>query len=690
MATDPICGMAVAEGPEALSLLRENRAFFFCSEACREEFAEPELQLARLRTDLLVAWPASAVVLLLTYAAPNLLGGFAVLPLAALVQFLPGRRFYRGTFDAIHSRIWNMDVLIAVGTTLAFGYSTASLLLPGRLSATTYFDASTFIITLILTGYYLEHLTREQARGTLRSLQELLPTTVLRVRGGEQAPIPLDEVRPGDTYRVLPGARIPTDGVVREGTSLLDEAVLSGESVPVVKRPGSPVLSGAINGRGVLLVEATRVGTDTFLAQISHLVSEAETSRVPLQRLADRIASRFVPLVLVIAFVASVAWYLGGAGITIGLLVFVSIAVTACPCAFGIATPAALMVGTSKAAAEGVLFKGRDSLYQASRVDTVLLDKTGTLTRGVPVLSDLVPAPGVDPARLLAIAAGLEGGSEHPFAQAVSDAAQRRGIAPLRFDRIEALPGSGIQGQAEGAIWSIRGGSLHENDSFSRGGLHEPARRLDVEGKSWSVVSQGDWDLGLLGFSDELDPSAREFTASLLRKGIAVSLVTGDREGAANRIATSLGISDVHANMTPGAKLRLIRELQRRGRRVAYVGDGINDAPALTAAELGIAMGAGTDVAKESGGAILVRSDLRGVNVALNAGRRTVRKVRENLGWAIGYNAVLLPIAAGALVPVFGLDVFRFLPVTGALAMGLSSTTVLLSSLSLRWHSFAD
>ena len=690
MATDPVCGMFVDEHTAELTLARENRTYFFCSTSCLQEFSAPERQLTRLKQRLAVGWPISIVVIVLSYIYQFPGWPWVAFALAAVVQFYPGLQFFRGSYDAVRNRIWNMDVLIAVGTTIAFAYSAAAVLLPTRLPPDYYFDASSLIVTLILTGNYLEHLTRERARGSLRKLKEQLPTTALVLRDGREVEIPVSEVQVSDRFRVRPGARFPTDGRVVEGRSAVNEAILTGESLPVEKKPGDSVIAGAINGEGFLTVEATKVGADTLLSQIGQLVAEAETSRVPLQRLADRIASRFVPFVIGLAAAAALGWFLlAGVGFTIALLVFVSVVIIACPCAFGIATPAAIVVGTGRAAEDGILFKGRDSLERASRIDVVLSDKTGTLTRGEPSLTDLLPAAGVAPARLLALAAGLEQGSEHPLARAVLERARHEAAPPVLFQDLTAEPGRGIRGRLDDRSVSILRGSAAQDGSVALGPLATEARRLASEGKSWSVVLEDGHLIGLLGFSDEVASGVKDAISALAADGISVVMVTGDHEAAARHVARQVGISEVHAGMTPQGKLDLIKALQQQGKHVGYVGDGINDAPALATAELGIAIGAGTDVAKETGGVILVRSDFRGVALALRTGRRTVKKVRGNLTWALGYNSVLLPVAAGALVPLFGLGIYNVLPITGAIAMALSSTSVVLNSLSLRFVSLA-
>jgi Cu+-exporting ATPase len=686
-ATDPICGMAVDPLTADLTLVRENRTYYFCSSRCLREFAEPEREIARLRVRLAVAWPLSIAVVLLTYAFHPPLAPWIAFALASIVQFYPGAQFYRSTYDAARAREWNMDVLIAVGTTVAYVYSVAVLLLPSRLPPAYYFDASSFIVTLILTGNYLEHLTRERARGTLRRLAELVPRTVLLVQGEVERERPIAELRPGDRYRVRPGGRFPSDGRVVDGRSSVDESTVTGESRSVEKGPGDPVISGTVNGGGLLLVEATQVGEDTTLAEIARLVTEAETSRVPLRQLADRIASVFVPIVLVIAVATALGWLALGAGLTIGLLVFVSVAITACPCAFGIATPAAIVVGTGRAAEEGILFKGHDAIERASRIDLVLTDKTGTLTRGDPGLVAVRPVPGVSEGELLGWAASLERGSEHPLGRRVVEAAAQRGAPMTAALDLRALPGRGLAGRLGGQNFAILSEREAREQRVPLESVAPEMEALGATGGTVSIVTREGQAVGLLGFAEELLPGVPEAIEALRRDGIETVIATGDRPTAAAIVARAAGIREFHAGLTPPEKLRLLRDLQSTGRRVAFVGDGINDAPALAAADLGIAIGAGTEVAREAGGVVLLRSDFRAVALALRIGRRTVRKVRRNLEWALGYNAVLLPIAAGALVPLFGLSVYNVLPITGALAMGLSSTTVVLNSLSLRWIS---
>jgi P-type Cu+ transporter len=685
MATDPICGMFVAEGPDALQLVRENRTYYFCSSECLRQFAEPEQELRRLRRKLALAWPLAIVVVLLAYVFHPPGAVWYAFVLASVVEFYPGWQFFTGTFDALRARMWNMDVLIAVGTGAAYGFSVVALFLPGRLPQAFYFDASALIVTLILTGNYLEHLTRESARRSLTRLQEVLPATAFRLRAGVEGEVPLAELDVGDRVRVRPGGRIPVDGTVLEGSSTADESLLTGESLPAVKRPGDAVIAGSINGDGALEVRTDRVGPDTVLAHVGQLVTEAETSRVPVQRLANRIASAFVPFVLGLAVATTVAWWLAGVGASVAVLVFVSVVITACPCAFAIATPAAIVVGTGRAAEEGIVFKGGDSLERASRIDLVLTDKTGTLTLGRPSLTDVVPLAGQSADELLSVAAAVEQASEHPLARAVVERARQPPRPLAAVTQVRAIPGEGVRGIVNGREVGVGQFQRAESDGAGESQRRSIVDGFESEGKTWSIVTRDGSLLGVLAFSDPVRPGTAEAVRALATDGIPVVLVTGDHAAAARKVGGQVGIVEVHSEMSPAAKLSLIRRFQSAGRRVAFVGDGINDAPALAAADLGIAVGAATAVAQETSGVILLRSDFRGVALALRLGRRTVSKVRGNLTWAIGYNAVLLPVAMGALVPWLGLRVFEILPITGAIAMALSSTSVVVNSLSLRW-----
>jgi P-type Cu+ transporter len=682
MATDPICGMFVAESETQLRLVRDNRAYYFCSQGCLDSFAAPAAARGRLRLRLLVAWPLSAVVVLLTYAFPSPRDFVLAAVLAGVVQVYAGSPFYRGAWDAIRSRIGNMDVLIAIGTTTAFGYSVLALALPGRLPSAVYFDASSLIVTLILTGNYLEALVRDRAGTALQKLAELLPATAARLEGAELREVPADELAVGDVIRVLPGGRFPADGTVRSGRTSADESILTGESLPVAKAPGAHVLAASLNGDGLVDVTVTQLRGDSFVAQVGRLLTEAEESRVPLRQTADRIAAVFVPVVLLLAVGSALGWlFFGGADGTVGVLVFVTVVITACPCAFGIATPAAIIVGVGRAAEEGILFRGQDSLERTARSEVLLTDKTGTLTSAHPILERIAPASGRTAEEVLSLAAGLEAGSSHAYASAVRSGAEAARVAAAPVSELRAEPGRGVRGARAGRPVAILDGDSASGGGVDLAALRPEISRAEAAGESWSVVIEDGKALGLLAFRAPLVPGAAQAVRSLREMGLEVVMVTGDRPAAARRVAKEVGIERVEAGVRPEGKVDLVRRYASTGHHVAFVGDGINDAAALASADVGLAIGSGTDVAKEAGQVLLVRPDFGSVPRAIAIARRTVRQVRWNIGWALGYNAVLLPVAAGALVPLFGFSVYTVLPVAGAVAMGLSSTTVVVASL---------
>ncbi|MFY9717807.1 MAG: heavy metal translocating P-type ATPase [Thermoplasmata archaeon] len=685
MATDPVCGMFVEERPDSLQLARENRVYYFCASECRDRFADPAREARRLARRLAVAWPFSVAILVLTYAVASRDSAVISAVLGAVVQGYAGYPFYLGARDAVRQRIGNMDVLIAIGTSAAFGYSLAALLLPGRLPPVYFFDASAMIVTLILTGSYLEHLTRLRAGSALRRLGELLPTEAVVVQDGVERSVPVGELIVGDRVRVAPGQRFPADGTIRAGRTSVVEAILTGEPGAVEKTSGATVLGGSVNGEGAVEIEVVRTGAETFVAQIGALLGEAEMSRVPIQRTADRIAAGFVPAVLVLAIAAAIFWRtFAGADLTVILLVFVTVTITACPCAFGLATPAAILVGTGRAAEDGILFQGGDAIERVSRVDLLLTDKTGTLTSADPIVASWAVAPAVPEEELIAVAAGVASGTDHPLSLSIRRSAGSRGIAPVRFEETTIDPGIGARSRSEAGTAAILSLGAAEREGVDLAPLSEWAWAVAARGESASIVVRDGRLLGGVSFGAALVPGAREAVAALRAGGIDVAIVTGDNEPAARRVAEQLGIQQVYASAGPSEKVAIVQRYRRAGYHVGFVGDGVNDAPALAGADAGFAIGSGTDVAREAGQVILVRPDFRVVPAAIGWARRTVARVRWNLVWALGYNAVLLPIAAGALVPWLGYGIYRWLPIAGALAMGLSSATVVLNSLTLR------
>ena len=606
------------------------------------------------------------------------------------IVFWAGREIYRAAWNGARHRIADMNTLISVGTGAAFLQSLAATLgsrwyESNGFAPDVYWEAVAWIITLVLTGRLLESRARGRAASAVRRLLDLAPPTAHVVRDGREVDIEVEDVAPGDRLVIRPGERIPVDGRVQEGSSAVDESMLTGESMPVEKGPESPVFAGTLNGNGSLRIAATRLGGDTFLGQIALLVESAQGSRAPIQRLADRVASVFVPVVIGIALLTAVAWLLVGPEprLLFALTAAVTVLIIACPCALGLATPTAIMVGAGRAAELGILVRDAAGLEVAAAVDTILLDKTGTLTEGRPRVTDVM-ALGSE-SELLELAAAAEGRSEHPLARAiVAEAAARGLLRPSEVTAFEAMPGGGVSAQVDRrelklgtAAFLARQGIVIEPDA-------EPARdaaRLADLGRTTLFVAVDGKLAGWIGLADTVKPNAAAVVARLHAMGLHVALVSGDAEAAARFIARETGITDVRAPVLPADKARIVAEFQSAGHRVAMVGDGINDAPALALADVGIAIGTGADIAVEAADIALVRGDLAGVAEAIQLSRKTLSIVRQNLAWAFGYNVVGIPIAAGVLYPALGL---MLSPVLASLAMAVSSVSVVLNSLRLR------
>ena len=592
----------------------------------------------------------------------------------------------RGTYDSIKNRMGNMDVLIALGTSAAWVYSTVVTFAPGFFpSPGVYFDTSAIIITLILAGRYLEHVTKSRASAAVRKLVELQPTAAHKLdETGAEVAVPIEQVQVGDVLVVRPGEKIPVDAIIVEGRSAVDESMITGESMPAERSVGDEVIGATINRSGLLKLKADKVGQDTALSQIVKLVEEAQVGKAPIQRLADKIASYFVPVVIAAATVASLSWYyLGHIGLGFSMLVFVSVVVISCPCALGLATPAALLVGTSKAAQSGVLIKGGEYLELANKIDTVIFDKTGTLTLGRPSVTDIVAAEGLSSDELLRLAASVEKGSEHPLGEAIVEEAKTRSVGvpdPLDF---EAIAGKGVKARVDGKMVLLGNRRLIMENGVGLSAVETELRKLEEEGKTAVVVVLDGKVGGVIAVADTVKPSAKATVEALKGMGIRVVMLTGDNSRTAAAIAQKIGIEEFVAEVLPQKKEEKIESLQREGRVVAMVGDGINDAPALAKADVGIAIGSGTDIAKETGGIVLIKDDLRNVATAIRLSRKTLSKIKQNLFWAFAYNVVLIPVAAGALVPFFGAQVYDVLPFLAAGAMAISSATVISNSLLL-------
>ena len=583
--------------------------------------------------------------------------------LATPLQFWVGWRFYKGLWDGIKAKASNMDTLIAIGTTAAYLYSAAVTLAPNFFPFNSvYFETSAVIITLILVGRLLETRTKEKASNAVRKLLDLQPRMAKVLRPSEnssgqtleqEVEIPIEEIKEGDILIVRPGESIPTDGIIVEGSSTLDESAITGESIPVDKSKGYEVIGATINKTGLLKIKATKIGQDTVLSQIIKLVEEARTGKAQMQRMVDQVAKYFVPAILITAIGVGLGWYfVGDIGFTYSLLAFVSVMIIACPCALGIATPAALMMGSGKAAEYGILFKGGEYLEIASKVNTVVFDKTGTLTEGRPSVTDIYDISGIGEKELLRLAAIAESGSEHPLGQAVVKKAKEETIIQ-NPESFEAISGQGLKAIYEGHVVLVGTRKLMIDSGIPvPEKIESKLKELENTGKTAVLVTIDSKLSGIIALADTVKLSAKEAIDALKVMGKEVIMLTGDNERTANYIGSRLGIDRVIAQVLPQQKEEIISKLKSEGKVVAMVGDGINDAPALATADLGIAIGSGTDVAKETGGIILIKSDVRDVVIALELGKKTVSKIKQNLFWAFAYNTGLIPIAGGILCSI--------------------------------------
>jgi Cu+-exporting ATPase len=659
---------------ETLARERETRALF------REAAGSIAVALVIM---VAMFWPQTVI-------AMEDLNRAALLP-ATIVQFWAGRRFYAAAWRAFrHGFGTNMSTLVVVGTTAAWAYSVFVTALPeviheAGLHPEAYFDTSTLIIGLVLLGRWLEARAKGSTTGAIRRLIGLQPATARRVDGDDERDIALEDVRVGDLLRVRPGDKVPVDGLLVEGASAIDQSMLTGEPIPIVRQPGDEVIGATLNTTGSFVMRATKVGRDTALARIVELVRRAQGSKAPLQRLADRISGVFVPIVLALGGLTFAIWFLGGPEprLTLALAAFIAVVVVACPCAMGLATPTAIMVGTGRGAEAGILIRGGEALEGAHRIDTVVLDKTGTLTVGRPSVGEVVTAPGVTDAELLDLAGSLERGSEHPVGAAILGRAREDELGFRSVVDFHALGGHGVEGVIDGARVLVGTGRLLADHGVDVGPLRDEAERVAADGLTPAWVAAGGRLLGFVSVTDALKPESAEAVAGLRGQGLDVWLVTGDDARTARAVARQVGIAADHvlAEVLPADKAAAVERLQRDGRVVAMVGDGINDAPALAQADLGIAIGTGADVAIEASDVTLVGGDPRGVAAAVALSRATVRTIRQNLFWAFAYNLVLIPVAMGALYPALGVTLN---PAMAAGAMALSSVAVVTNSLRLR------
>ena len=616
--------------------------------------------------------------------------------LATPVQFWGGWQFYKGTWTGLKHGYADMNTLIAVGTSVAYAYSVFATFFPSALKTfgpevLVYYDTSAMIIALVLMGRLLEARAKGRASDAIKKLMGLQPKTARVERDGKELDIPVDQVIQDDIVLVRPGEKIPVDGILVEGPTTIDESMITGESIPADKQAGDPVIGASINKTGYFKMKATRLGKDSVLAHIIQMVEEAQGSKAPVQRLADQVAAVFVPTVIALASLAFVVWWIWGASMVtlptdpflFAMMIFISVMIIACPCALGLATPTAIMVGTGRAAELGILIKGGDILEQAQKIDTVVFDKTGTLTLGQPEVTDIFIPPGQDmnDTKLLSLAASLEKGSEHPLGEAVVAAAKKRDIVLPSMQDFKVLPGFGVQARVEGHNVVVGNRKLMEEAGLDLSAVENKLETWAREGKTPMLVQVDGRLGGVMAAADQIKPHSVEAVARLKQKGMKVIMITGDHARTARTVADELGIDEVLAEVLPGDKANQVKQLMEQGRFVAMVGDGINDAPALAQAHIGIAMGSGTDIAMETSDITLMSQNLNAVVDAIELSRSTLRKIKQNLFWAFFYNILGIPIAAGVLYPAYGL---LLKPLFAAAAMSFSSVSVVSNSLLLK------
>ncbi|MBI2040801.1 MAG: heavy metal translocating P-type ATPase [DPANN group archaeon] len=682
MATDPVCGMNVNEKTSTITKVSDGIKYYFCSSNCLVTFEAPEREFKNLKTTLIISGVLTVIVLALAFVPHQhfLYEHYVLLALATVVQFYGGWRYYRGAFDAAKAKTANMDTLIAIGTSAAWGYSAAAVFLPNVLTGGLYFDTSTAIITLILLGKFFEEIAKGRASLALKELLDLAPKTAIVIRDGQDVEIPISEIKVGDVCIIKPGEKIPADGMIMSGHSSIDESLVTGESLPVSKSIGDHVIGSTINKSGLLKIKATKVGKDTVLAQIIDLVSKAQLSKVPVQKLADQISSYFVPVVIMIAILSSAIWIYAGQDYIFAMTIAIAVLIIACPCALGLATPTALLLGTSKGAENGILIRNGEALERSSKVDTVVFDKTGTLTEGKPKVTGLHFLQ-IEKPLFLKYAAIAEKGSEHPLARAIVDYANVRVEKIKEAAAYETIPGKGIKAKYLNGTILVGNRALMNDENILLGDHSIGIHNLELRGETIVIVAHNKKFIGAISIADVVKQNAKKAVDLLGQKGIEVYMITGDNERVAEHIAGQLGITKIFARVLPQDKEKKVALLQKEGKIVAAVGDGINDAPMLAKADVGIALGSGTDVAKETGGIVLIKNDPLDVVKSLKLGRYSIGKIKQNLFWAFAYNVAAIPIAAGILYPFFG---FLLSPTIAAFAMAFSSVTVVGNSLLMK------
>ncbi|MEK6936070.1 MAG: heavy metal translocating P-type ATPase [Nanoarchaeota archaeon] len=694
-ATDPVCGMRVSK-TNSIKKQFDGRIYYFCSEECVKKFESPEQELKSMKRRVAIALSGVLFIALLRVIAMfTLAAGVSIItwvPIPSLpyftwgiwlfiittpVQFIGGWTFYKGAFNAIKNKSMNMDFLIAMGTLTAYIYSIFIVFFPGVLPVeekNVYFEVSAVIIAFVLLGKFMEDYIKKRTSAAVRKLLDLRPKTAHVIRDGEEVEIPAEEIMVGEIVVMRPGEKIPVDGIVIEGESSIDQSMITGESIPVTKRKGDEVIGATINKHGSFKFKATKVGSETTLMQIVKMVEEAQASSAPIQRLADKISAYFVPAVVIVALLSFAVWWFIAGNLTMAILAFVAVLIISCPCALGIATPAALMVGVGKAAESGILIRGGEYLEKTYKLQKVVFDKTGTLTKGEPEVTNIIAVNNLDEKELIKITAIAEKGSEHPLADAIMKKAILLKIKVPDADKFEAVPGHGIKVKWKNKNIIIGNRKMMEKEKIIFSIFEEKISSFEAQGKTVMIVALDKKVNGLIAIADALKENSVEAVRELEALGIESIMLTGDNEKTARAIASQIGIKKVFANVLPNEKLEVIKKLQSEGNVVAMVGDGINDAPALAKADIGIAIGSGTDVAKETGGIILIKDDLRDVVKAIKLSKATMRKIKQNLFWAFAYNTLAIPVAAFGLLN----------PIIAAAAMALSSLTVVVNSALLK------
>ena len=691
-ARDPVCGMTV-DKETAIKRKIGDRWYYFCSQQCADVYEQPERELKamkrRVTITLIGVIAALGLRVLATFGlvaaimALELVGGLSVYGLAIFIVSTPivwiaGFSIIKGAYFSLRNRKINMDVLVATGVLAGWTYGAVNAFLPAiAVGGEGYLEVAIGILAFVLLGKYIEETIRRRSAASIRKLLELRPTTATVIRDGQEIEVSAEELQVDDVVVVKPGEKIPTDGIVTAGYSSVDEKLITGESIPVEKNVGSEVIGATINKTGLLKFRATKVGEDTALAQIVHLVEEAQASSAPVQKFADRVVAKFVPIVFTVAVISFTYWYLT-AGFSAAFLALLAVLLIACPCALGIATPTAILAGVGKGAEYGVLLRSGEYIEKARKLSTVVFDKTGTLTKGEPSVTDVKTYNNFTEKDVLAFAGSAEKSSEHPLAEAIVNQAQKAEVKLAEADSFEALPGRGVKCTVKGRRVLLGNRKLMQEESVPIVTLENDLVGLEEQGKTAMILAVDGEPAGVIAAMDTAKESAAEAVEQLKSMNLEVAMLTGDNEKTAHAIARQLGIEKVIANVLPWQKVDAIKKLQGEGKVVAMVGDGINDAPALAQADIGIAIGSGTDIAKETGGIVLIKDDLRDVALAVELSKRTMRKINTNIFWAFIYNAVMIPVAAAGLLN----------PMYAAGAMAISSLTVVSNSATLKLAKF--